>query len=262
MRGTPGFALFAYGFRPFFWAAGGYALVGLIAWLWIYMSGALPLHDQPPQFWHGHEMLFGFVGAAIAGFLLTAVPSWTGNRGFAGRPLHLLVIVWLAGRLAFAAAPVLPLGVVALCELAFLPGLAILIAPPLLRVRNRNTPLLLVLVVLWVADAVFMYALLRGDVLLARTALLGALNVVLLLVTIIGGRIVPVFTANALRSSGAAADVRSYRWLDGVTIGAMVAVVLIDLVAPWQPLVGGFAALAAVAHAARLSGWRSLRTRR
>ena len=80
----PAFALFAYGFRPFFLAAGAYALLGLIAWLWMYMTGVHPLPSQPAQFWHGHEMLYGFIGAAIAGFLLTAVPSWTGARGFAG----------------------------------------------------------------------------------------------------------------------------------------------------------------------------------
>jgi uncharacterized protein involved in response to NO len=259
-RETPAFALFAYGFRPFFWAAGAYALLGLIAWLSIYLSGALPLHDQPSQLWHGHEMLYGFVGAAIAGFLLTAVPSWTGARGFAGTPLVLLISIWLAGRLAFAGAAVLPIALVALCELAFLPALAVLIGPPLLRARNRNTPLLLVLAVLWVADAVFMCALLRADALLARKALLGTLNVVLLLVTIIGGRIVPVFTANALRNRGEPADVRSCRWLDAATIAAMVAVVLFDTVAPWQPLAGWMATLAAILHAARLVGWRGLRT--
>jgi uncharacterized protein involved in response to NO len=258
----PGFSLFAYGFRPFFWAAGAYALLGVIAWLAIYVGGVLPLHDQPPQLWHGHEMLYGFVGAAIAGFLLTAVPSWTGARGFAGRPLIMLASIWLAGRLAFAGAAILPDALVAICELAFLPVLAVLIAPALLRARNRNTPLLLVLGVLWLADAVFMYALLHADALLARKALLGALNVVLLLVTIIGGRIVPVFTANALRNRRAPAAVRSYRWLDGATIVAMLAVVLFDMLAPWQRAAGWIAALAAIAHAARLAGWRGLRTLR
>ena len=98
----PTIALFDYGFRPFFWAAGAFALLGLVAWLWVYATGAFPLRGQPPQLWHGHEMLYGFVGAAIAGFLLTAVPSWTGGRGVAGAPLILLAVLWLAGRLAFA----------------------------------------------------------------------------------------------------------------------------------------------------------------
>jgi len=91
----PAFALFAYGFRPFFLAAGAYALLGLIAWLWMYMTGVHPLPSQPAQFWHGHEMLYGFIGAAIAGFLLTAVPSWTGRRGFAGWPVGALSAAWV-----------------------------------------------------------------------------------------------------------------------------------------------------------------------
>ena len=120
---APTFALFAYGFRPFFFAAGAFAVLGLAAWLWLYTTGVQPLPNGPAQLWHGHEMLYGFVGAAIAGFLLTAVPSWTGDRGFAGTPLVLLATLWVAGRLAFAAASVLPLGLVALCDLAFMPAL-------------------------------------------------------------------------------------------------------------------------------------------
>src|SRR5439155_16862449 len=182
------FALFAYGFRPFFWAAGVFATLGLIAWLWVYTIGALPLRNQPPQLWHGHEMLYGFVAAAIAGFLLTAVPSWTGARGYAGAPLVVLTAVWFAGRLTFASASVLPITVVAACELAFLPALAVLIAPPLLRARNRNTRLLFVLAGIWFTDFVFVIAMARGDVLLARGALLVAIDIVLLLISIIGGR--------------------------------------------------------------------------
>ncbi|HEY8051326.1 MAG TPA: NnrS family protein, partial [Steroidobacteraceae bacterium] len=189
-------------------------MLSLIAWLWIYTVGALPLPRQPPQLWHGHEMVFGFVAAAIAGFLLTAVPSWTGARGFAGAPLVALTLVWLGGRLAFAFAAVLPFTVVAVCELAFLPALAVLVAPPLLRARNRNTRLLLVLAGIWATDLVFVIALGRGDVLLARGALLVAIDIVLLLITIIGGRIVPAFTTNALRARGMAADLRSSSWVE------------------------------------------------
>jgi uncharacterized protein involved in response to NO len=255
--GSPTFALFAYGFRPFFFATGGYALLSLIAWLWIYTTGVQPLPNQPAQLWHGHEMLYGFVGAAIAGFLLTAVPSWT---GFAGAPLILLAALWLIGRLAFAAAAVLPLSLVAVCELAFIPALGGLLARPLLRVRNRNSPMLLVLAGIWLTDVVFLYALMRDDVPLARTTLLVAIDIVLLLVTVIGGRIVPAFTASALRARGRASDVRSSRWTDGIVMGAMIAVVFVDIIAPWHWVAGGIAAVAAIAHVWRLIGWRSWRT--
>jgi uncharacterized protein involved in response to NO len=258
--GSPTFALFAYGFRPFFFAAGGYALLSLIAWLWIYTTGVQPLPNQPAQLWHGHEMLYGFVGAAIAGFLLTAVPSWTGARGFAGAPLILLAALWLIGRLAFAAAAVLPLPLVAVCELAFIPALGGLLARPLLRAHNRNSPLLLVLSGIWLTDVVFLYALMRGDVLLARTTLLVAIDIILLLVTVIGGRIVPAFTASALRARGQASGVRSSRWADGIVIGAMIAVVFVDIIAPWHRVAGGIAAVATIAHVWRLIGWRSWRT--
>jgi uncharacterized protein involved in response to NO len=256
----PNFALFDYGFRPFFWLVGAYALLAVLAWLGIFSTSLLPLPRQPALLWHGHEMLYGFVGAAIAGFLLTAVPSWTGARGFAGAPLVLLALVWLAGRLAFAAAARLPLTLVAICELAFIPALACLVAPPLLRARNRNTPLFFVLLAVWLSDAAFMVALMRDDGMLARSALLVAIDIVLLLITVIGGRIVPAFTASALRGRGLAADLHGNRWTNGLAIGAMIAVVIVDIFAPWQRTAGVVAALAAIAHLWRLAGWRSLRT--
>src|SRR6185312_10494707 len=213
-------ALWGYGFRPFFLAAGLSAAV-LIPWWAGAVAWGFPLSTNwPPMLWHGHEMLFGFIVAAIAGFLLTAVPSWTGARGFAGTPLILLAALWLTGRLAFAAAAVLPLTIVAVCELAFIPVLAGLLAPALLRARNRNSPLLLVLVSIWLTDVVFMYALMRDDVLVA-------IDIVLLLVTVIGGRIVPAFTASALRARGLAANLRTSRWADGIVIAAMVALVFV-----------------------------------
>jgi Uncharacterized protein involved in response to NO len=257
----PRFALFAYGFRPFFLAAGLYALIAIAAWIWIYRSGLAPLPATPPQLWHGHEMLFGFIGAAIAGFLLTAVPSWTGARGFGGTPLIVLFAVWLAGRLAFAMAPWIPFALLAVCELALLPLLAGLIAPPLLRQRNRNTPLLAVLAAFWLADAVFLHAVYGADPGRARAALLVGIDLVLLLITVIGGRIVPAFTANALRLQGITVAPRTYKWLDRVAIASMVLLVIADAVpqvpSSWQAFI---AAVAALAHAARLSGWQGLRT--
>ncbi|MDT8321129.1 MAG: NnrS family protein [Xanthomonadales bacterium] len=257
---SPRFVPFGYGLRPFFLLAGWFAVLAIGLWLWFYGSGRMPLPVLMPQFWHGHEMLFGFVPAAVAGFLLTAVPSWTGSRGFAGWPLIALTAVWLAGRIVFLAGSAIPFALLVLVELAFLPLLAALIAPALLRATNRNTPMLLVLLVFWLCDASFLYALHQADPLLARLSLVAALDVILLLITIIGGRIVPAFTGNALRQRGLTPQIRKRPALEYFVIGAMAAMLLVDLAAPYHWLAGLVAAAAGLAQAWRLSGWQGHRT--
>jgi uncharacterized protein involved in response to NO len=256
----PRFVPFAYGFRPFFLAAGLYAVVAIAAWAFVLRAGTAPFGALPPMLWHGHEMLYGFIGAAIGGFLLTAVPSWTGTRGFAGAPLMLLAALWLAGRIAFAAAAALPWAAIAALELAYLPVLAFLIGRSLLRERNRNFPMLVIVAVLWGIDAAFLRAAAAGNAGAADLALRAGIGLVLLLVTIIGGRIVPAFTANALRSRGKAADIRSWKPVEIAAIGAMALAVIADAAAPLSAWAGAVAAIAALAQVLRLAGWRSLRT--
>jgi uncharacterized protein involved in response to NO len=256
----PRFTPFAYGFRPFFLAAGLYAVVAVAAWAFVLRAGTAPFGALPPMLWHGHEMLYGFIGAAIGGFLLTAVPSWTGTRGFAGAPLMLLAALWLAGRIAFAAAAVLPWAAIAALELAFLPVLAFLIGRSLLRERNRNFPMLVIVAVLWGIDAAFLRAAAAGNFGAADLALHAGIGLVLLLVTLIGGRIVPAFTANTLRNRGIPADIRSWKPVEAAAIGAMALAVIVDAAAPLSAWAGAVAAIAALAQAVRLAGWRSLRT--
>ena len=253
--------LFAYGFRPFFFFCGLYALLVVPAWLLIRASDMLPLDGLPPQLWHAHEMLFGFTAAAITGFLLSGVPSWTRNRGFGGLPVFSLSLVWLAGRAAFALAPFCSLPVLAAMELAFLPALIALIAPPIIRERNRNIAMLAVLAALWIADAAFLFAIARIDAELASRALLTAMNIILLLLTIVGGRILPAFTSNALRRANASFSLHRYAWLETLLPIAMIAVIIADIWPPVPGLHGGLAILVAILHGLRLSGWRSLRTR-
>ena len=257
-----GFALFAYGFRPFFLLAGLYAVVSIPAWLWLYRTGASPLASMPPQLWHGHEMLFGFVGAAIAGFMLTAVPSWTGSRGFAGWPLIGLTVIWMLGRAAFAAASHVPPAILVVAELAFLPGVFALVAPPVLRTMNRNLPLLFVLAAFWCLDAAFLWAVIDANTMLARQLLLATLGVVLLLITAIGGRIVPAFTANALRVRGIDVTLRSRPAVEKVVIATMVALALADLAQAPPALSASIAGVAALLHLLRMSGWQTRRTLR
>jgi len=253
-------ALWGYGFRPFFLAAGALAAVLIPWWAGVFAWG-LPLGTSwPPALWHGHEMLFGFIGAAIAGFLLTAVPSWTGERGFAGWPLMSLAAAWVLGRLAVATASLWPLPAVAALDLLFFPGLMILVSRPLLRARNRNTPLLAVLAALWATDIGFYWGLLHSDPALSRHALFVGIDIVLLLITVVGGRIVPAFTSVALKHGSD--PVRSSQALTRLAIAAMLTVVIVDLWRPESRVAGIVAAAVAVIHAFRLAQWRGLRTLR
>jgi len=255
-------ALFGYGFRPFFLAA-LLAAALLIPWWAASLAWSVPLGTSwPPSLWHGHEMLFGFITAAIAGFLLTAVPSWTGERGFAGWPLLLVTTLWVLGRACVATSAFWPPALVAAVDLLFLPGLAALVLPPLVRARNRNTPLLAVLAAFWATDVAFYWGLLHRDSGLARHALLVGIDIVLLLVTVIGGRIIPAFTSSGLTQRGAANPVRTWAGTTASSVIAMLAVAVVDVFAPETAAAGMVALVAAILQAVRLAQWGGLRTLR
>jgi uncharacterized protein involved in response to NO len=257
---SPPTALWGYGFRPFFLGAGLLAAL-LIPWWAGALAWGIPLGTAwPPSLWHGHEMLFGFIAAAIAGFLLTAVPSWTGERGFAGWPLILLATLWMLGRAIMATSSLWPVPWVAALDLLFLPALVALVLPPLVRAGNRNTPLLAVLAALWVTDFSFFWGLSHGDAAFARRALLIGIDIVMVFVTVIGGRIIPAFTSAALRQGGIAGSMRAWRGMSPAAVGSMAGVAAVDLWRPEGTLAGVVAAAAAVIQAARLAQWRGMRT--
>jgi uncharacterized protein involved in response to NO len=152
--------------------------------------------------------------------------------------------------------------VVAGIDLMFLPFLAVLVLPPLVRQRNRNRMLLAVLAALWATDAVFYRGIAVGDAALARHALLVGIDGVLLLVTIIGGRIVPAFTAAALRQRADTQPLRTWRAMTPITVAAMLAMLAIDVVRPESTAAGVISGIVAGAQAARLAQWRGLATLR
>jgi len=253
-----GFALWERGFRPFFLGAGIYAAFAVGAWLAIWLHGAPAPTWLTPAWWHGHEMTFGFVAAAIAGFLLTAVPVWAGRTALAGPPLAALVALWAAGRVAFLAAGVVPTWLVATIDGVFLPALAIALARTLWGSgQYRNYGIVGVVSLLALANAA-MHASALGLIpsAAAGRALRLGVDAVVVLMLVVGGRITPAFTANALRRSGSTLLLRSAPWLDLVVIGAALLLAAADLIAPRSVWSGGLAAIAGLAAGARLSGWR------
>ncbi len=243
-----GWAPFALGFRPFFLAAGVFAVLLMALWLLV-LRGSLALGELSPLVWHGHEMLFGFAVAVIAGFLLTAAQNWTGIPMLSGRPLAALFLLWLAGRLGFLV-PGLPVEWVALVDLAFLPVVALVLAVPIIKARQlNNAPFPVMLLVLASANAlVHLDALGWTD-----TAGLGlhlAAYVVVTMMVVMGGRVIPSFTDNKLHT-------RARRWktIEILAPVATVGALLAALVAPYSPVTALFAAIAAAVHGIRLAGW-------
>jgi len=243
-----GWSPFALGFRPFFLFAGIYAVLLMALWLLV-LRGILTPGELPPPVWHGHEMLFGFAVAVIAGFLLTAAQNWTGIRTPSGRPLAALFLLWLAGRLAFLV-PGMPPALVAGIDLAFLPVLALTLALPILKAKQlHNYPFPFMLLALAAANA-----LVHAEALgIARTATLGlhlAVYVVVAMITVMGGRVIPSFTDNKLRT-------RARRWnaIERLAPVVTVLALIAALAAPDSRVTALLAAVAATVHAIRLAGW-------
>jgi len=258
---------FSYGFRPFFLFAYLFAAFSMTAWLaWVGLHAMKaqvlrPTIVVPPHEWHAHEMLFGYALAAIAGFLLTAVPNWTNSKPVSGGALMLLVSSWLAGRMAIWFSAYLPTLMVAVFDLAFIPMLLAFVAKALLRRwAPRNfifIPILSLLLAANIMTHVEWAGLLdAGPELTNRLAI----NAVVLLVTIIGGRVVPAFTTNVLRRESHILLPTSRKPLEIFSILSMVAVLIVEALGFDGWLAGTVAIVAALAHAVRLAGWRGLQT--
>ncbi len=247
--------VWALGFRPFYILAGALAALGVPLWLAKYL-GFLTAMPHVTLGWHMHEMVFGMAIAVIVGFLFTAARAWTGLATPRGRHLALLALVWCAGRVALLFAP--PLAG-ALVDLLFLP----LAAWPLFQVlrlsgNKRNMFLVVLLGVLTLANAVYHAATLGWIAASPVTAVHGAILVIVIIESVIGGRVIPMFTTNGAPGSKPVVRPRHDQIALALSAGASLAWVG---GAP-APLTAGLCMLAACAVALRLAGWQSQRTLR
>ncbi len=250
-------AVFAYGFRPFFLAAGFYATISIPIWI-AFLLGYLQFDSHwSVQTWHAHEMIFGFFVSAITGFLLTAIPSWTGKRGYAGAPLIVLILVWLLGRVAVALSAALPAWLVAAIDLAFLPVLAFTLLPALIRSGNRrNLVFIALLAMLFTANLQFYIS--DGT---TTAPFQFAINLILILVTIVGSRILPVFTASGLRQAGHDIKIRRNALLDKSILICMGLMIVADIVHPapmWIVALTGFTTVLYCWQISRWRGWLTI----
>lgn len=253
-------ALWSYGFRPFFLGGAVWAVLTMALWIAALVLG-LPLGgDYGAPLWHAHEMVFGFAPAVLAGFLLTAIPNWTGSLPVAGRALMGLFGLWAAGRLAMAGAALTGIWPAALLDVAFLPALLAIAAREIIAGRKWNDLKVLAGVAAIMAGNLGFHAtvLFGGDPSLwLRAAVAGFVALVL----IIGGRIIPSFTRNWLSQRGKDRVPVAYNRFDLGVIGLSAAALACWVVAPDARLTASAALVAGGLNLARLSRWQGLATR-
>lgn len=241
-------------FRPLFLGGTLFSVIAMAWWTYYWLNPGEWSPYGGPIWWHGHEMLFGFGSAIVVGFLLTAVGSWTGVMGLRGKLLAVLAACWLLGRLVMSFGSSLPPLFLLGADLSFLVFAAVAMAYPVIKVKQwRNlifAPMLLVLALL---NAISHWGVMSGQPELALQSLHGAIMLIVLIISVVGGRVIPFFTANT------SDYVRRppVQWLEVSGSGLIIALVLLAFI--------GFSKVPAIIMtavclgAAVLSSWRFLR---
>jgi uncharacterized protein involved in response to NO len=257
--GYAGPALFSYGFRPFFLAGAAWAFVAIGLWM-LLLFGAVSL---PTAFtlldWHIHEMLYGYLAAVVAGFLLTAIPNWTGRLPVAGLPLAGLAALWLSGRVAVACSEFIGAATAAVIDLSFLLALLAACLREIIAGRNwRNLRVLAVVAVLFVGNAVF-----HVEVIATGAADFGTrfgVAAAIGLIMLIGGRIIPSFTRNWLARQGSGRLPQPFSAVDGVALVLGATALFAWIAAPQAQATGAGLIAAGLVQAVRLGRWAGERT--
>ena len=255
-----GFALFSYGFRPFFLGAGLWGATAIALWIAMLTTGLTLPSRFDPLTWHVHEMLFGFVLAAVAGFLLTAIPNWTGRAPVTGAPLAALAGLWALGRVVALISTWMPAWLAVAADLAFPIALAVVVAREIIVSGNRrNLPMIAPVAVLALADLLTDSSL-EGFGRLSGYGWRLGLTAILILISVVGGRIVPSFTRNWLAARRRSRLPAAAGAVDRLSLGLLHATLLAWVFAPPGETVGIALLCAAGINLWRLFRWRGVDT--
>jgi len=247
------------GFRPFFFLGALWAVMVVALWV-AAMAGAITLPTAlDPLAWHRHEMLFGYLAAVIAGFLLTAIPNWTGRLPVAGPALAALVSLWVAARLAMLFSAWTGAVLAVLLDVGFLLVLASLCAREVIIARNRNVPVVGAVLLLALASGVD-HAEALGVIATDGFGWRAGFSLVLLLITLIGGRIIPSFTTNWLKKHGQSRHPSQPSAFDAIVIAATALALCCWIFAIGPGWTAPLLIAAGLLQLARLARWSGLRT--
>lgn len=194
-------AFFRLGFRPLFLSAAIFSVIAVSLW-GMALAGQLTFNPYGGSlWWHGHEMIFGFAAAVVVGFLLTAVQNWTSIPGIKGMRLAALYFIWFLGRILLLFRPDIPEYIIITVDLAFLPTAAILLAVPILKIKQyRNLVFVPVLLLLTLCNVLTYLQVLYPSEQWTQQGTFGAVMLIALLIVIVGGRVIPMFTANGTKT--------------------------------------------------------------
>jgi uncharacterized protein involved in response to NO len=224
--------LLRLGFRPFFLSGAIFSIVAIILWLLMY-KGAINLSPLGGGYWwHIHEMIFGFGCAIIAGFLLTAIQNWTGVRGAQGTTLLILFLLWLAGRIVLLVPSIFSDILTTIIDLSFLPVVAYVLAKPILATKQYNNLFFVPLLLLFTLANLEMHlAIYFPQTFTITYAGYAGVMLITLLMSVMAGRVAPMFTANGTKTAKAT----PLPWLDKVTNGSL-AIAMFSLL--MEPIIG------------------------
>ncbi|MGB0629575.1 MAG: NnrS family protein [Alphaproteobacteria bacterium] len=249
------------GFRPMFIGAGTWAAVAVPLWICVWSGHMTYPGAFDPAVWHVHEMIYGFVAAAVGGFMLTAIPNWTGRLPVRGAPLAVLATLWLAGRIAvWFGTEIGPVAAAAI-DLSYLTMLGFVVANEIIAGKNwRNAPLMGGVLLLLLAGNLLFHLDAMGVAATVEIATRLSVSVVIMLISVIGGRIVPSFTRNWFARNDGPEIASPMMPFDKLTLGVSVAAFILWIALADTEVSGVALALAGICHLIRLSRWRGWQT--
>jgi uncharacterized protein involved in response to NO len=260
-RTYDGWPLFSYGFRPFFLLGSVYSGLAILIWLPVFTGKLTLVSAFIPRDWHVHEMLYGFLPAVITGFLFTAIPNWTGRLPLRGKPLMFLVALWAAGRVCVTFSSYTGWLPAMLVDTAFLLLVAAAAAREIIAGRKWNNLSIVVLILVFLAGNVAFHleAHFEGA---ADLSIRVGIAVVVLLISLIGGRIIPSFTRNWLVRENPGRLPVPFSRFDMLTVAAGAVALVCWILWPTALGTGVALAVAGTMHLVRLGRWAGDRTGR
>ena len=242
------------GFRPFFLVAGIFAIVAMLVWTASYsFSIEFNFSGVAPSLWHAHEMIFGYVMAVVAGFLLTAIKNWTGEEVLRGKPLALLLMLWLVARVLPLSGLMIPIEIIAVVDVAFLFFLSIVCLLPVLKVKQYKQAGIISKLLLLMICNIFFYLGVMGVLAEGiQWGLYSAIYMIIALVLVMLRRVMPMFIKNGIDGE---VELKNRAWVDNASLVFLVCLWVVDVFTNFSQVTAMLAVVLTVLHAIRLAGW-------